>query len=77
MCVHEHFQAAVSVNRLHDELGNMTRFTAEVEVRCSDCDEPFVFEGLPAGLLLDQPTVDMMGTQLRCPIRPLTEGIDL
>jgi hypothetical protein len=68
-CAHEQFAAAVNVHRLLDS----GKFMAEVNVRCVDCDEPFRFIGLPAGINFEHPTVSIDGLTLHAPIEPEVE----
>lgn len=44
-CRHEEFDVEAVVNRMEDT----GRFSLGVKVRCSQCQEPFRFLGLPAG----------------------------
>ena len=68
-CSHEHFEAQVTVNRLEDT----DRFAADVTVKCIDCDTPFCFLGLPAGLNLDGAAVSVDRTEARLAIAPFDE----
>jgi len=68
-CPHEQFLAVVHVARLLDS----GKFVAEVRVRCVNCEEPFRFIGLPAGLRFDGPTVSIDGLVLHAPIEPEIE----
>lgn len=45
----------------------------DIRVWCADCGEPFVFVGdqLPVGLSPAHPTVDVEGTTLAAPLRPI------
>ena len=70
-CDHENFVADVAVNRLTtDEGGPVTGYSADVRVRCLDCDEPFVFIGVPVGCTPRFPAASLTGDELRAPIRP-------
>lgn len=70
-CEHPDFVAVVDVNRLSDvEGGPISAFSADVRVRCAECDEPFVFIGVPLGLSPMHPTGSLDGSALSCPIRP-------
>lgn len=70
-CKHESFAARVEVNRLGDGPGTPIRtFLAEITVRCSQCDLPFHFVGLDAGLSFTKPTVNFGATTLNAPIAP-------
>jgi hypothetical protein len=65
-CAHEQFQANVKVARLEDT----GKFMAEITVRCTQCDEPFRFLGVPAGLSFDRPTASIDDLELHAPIEP-------
>lgn len=76
-CPHENFHAHVDVNRLSSEEGGpITAYSAEVRLRCMDCDEQFRFIGCPAGLLPDRPAVSVDESELRIPIRPASSDPD-
>lgn len=76
-CQHESFNVSVQVARLTaGEGGPVAGFTAEVRVRCRDCYEPFVFMGLPSGLLPNEPAVSVDMQEARMPIRPLYASDD-
>jgi len=65
-CPHEDFAAVVEVNRLTKvEGGPVTGYSAEITVRCADCDEPFRWIGCPAGLSPRQPMVSPDEATLR------------
>ena len=68
-CAHENFKADVKVARLLDS----GKFMAEIRVVCLDCDEPFRFVGVQAGLRFDGPAVSIDGLELRAPIEPELE----
>jgi hypothetical protein len=72
MCDHENFISNVEVNRLQrsDEDSTIVGFSADIRIRCVACDEPFVFHGVPIGLLSDRPCISVDGTELRAPLRP-------
>jgi len=70
-CEHQNFFSEVGVHRLTDtEGGPVTRYVADIKIRCTDCHQPFSFKGLVCGALLDRPTVSLDGTELRAPIEP-------
>lgn len=58
-CPHEVFDAVVDVNRLQPS----GRFCANVRIKCRQCNEPFRFLGLPAGLDLNGASVSVDGTE--------------
>lgn len=76
-CPHENFEATVGVHRLTDgDDGPVTGYTAEIRVRCLDCDEPFRWIGVPAGLSPREPRVSVDETELRAPLRPASSDPD-
>lgn len=76
-CPHEDFEAHVDVNRLTaEEGGPVTGYNADVQISCIDCDEPFRFIGVPAGLLADRPTCGVDERELHAPIRPASSDPD-
>jgi hypothetical protein len=76
-CPHENFVVVAKVNRLTEtEGGPVKAYTADIRVRCDQCDEPFRWIGLYAGLLADRPTVSVDETELRAPIRPASSDPD-
>lgn len=66
-CQHENFRAEVDVNRLLDA----GAFIADVRIRCSECDLPFEFIGVSAGLKGDKPMCSVSAQEIHLPIRPL------
>jgi len=65
-CVHQQFKANVAVNRFEDT----GRFLAEITVVCVDCELPFRFMGVPAGLGWERPSCSIEGLTLNAPIEP-------
>jgi hypothetical protein len=63
-CKHEDFNASVKVFRLTDS----GRFSADITIRCAQCDMPFRFLGLPAGVDLNGAAVSADGTEARLAI---------
>jgi hypothetical protein len=63
---HKDFAAIVAVARLLDT----GRFSAEIRVKCVECDEPFRFLGVGAGLSPYVPLTSLDGLELRAPIEP-------
>lgn len=51
-------------------------YSADIRVRCAQCDEPFRWIGAPAGLLPTQPCVSIDETELRAPLRPASADPD-
>lgn len=69
-CPHENFRANVAVNRLEDTKA----FSADVTIQCADCNERFVFVGLPGGSHPNVATSSVFGHEARLPIRPASEA---
>jgi hypothetical protein len=65
-CPHENFEAWVKVGRMLDS----GKFMAEITVSCTECDEPFRFVGVEAGLNFERPMVSIDGLELHAPIEP-------
>lgn len=71
-CKHENFHAHVEVNRIED----IGRFTADIRIRCRECDLPFEFVGVgECGSSYEFPTVDPSAQELRVPIKP--KGLEI
>lgn len=70
-CQHEIFDAQVTVNRLEDT----GRFNADVRIVCQQCNTPFRFIGLPAGLDLNGAAVSIDGCEARLAIAPKGEVV--
>ena len=79
-CPHEAFEAFVEVNRVladgADPDAAPTAFVAEVAVRCAQCEEPFRWVGVPAGLSGANPTCATDGLILNAPLRPASSDPD-
>jgi len=76
-CPHEDFVACVEVNRLTSvEDGPVAGYSAEMTIRCAQCDEPFRFVGCVAGMSPRQPMVSPDEATLRAPIRPASSDPD-
>ena len=73
-CGHRAFEVNADVIRLTAEEDHVEAigFTMEVTARCRECDEPFVFMGLPSGSLANEPTVSVNGQEARLPFRPVS-----
>jgi len=70
-CEHKDFEAVVAVNRLSEvEGGPAVAFSADIRVNCADCDEPFRWSGLEAGLSHTKPTCSIDEQVLVAPLRP-------
>ena len=71
-CQHEVFECACDIQRLTaTEGGPVTHYSAEIKIRCVQCETLFEFVGLPLGTSPYRPTVSMDGFELRAPITPM------
>lgn len=78
-CPHETFKADVAVDRIgtaETPDGMPKAYVADIKVSCVDCDEPFRWVGVPAGLSFGQPMVSVDETELRAPLRPASSDPD-
>jgi hypothetical protein len=77
-CYHPELHVDVAFGRIgEDDPGNPTpgmptSFVLEIKARCLACDEPFVFDGVPAGLSFSAPAVSLDSRELRAPVRPVS-----
>jgi len=70
-CEHHNFAGKVSVYRLtRGDDGPVTGYTADVTIRCADCNLPFRFLGMQAGSHPSEPRVSVDGQELRAPLEP-------
>jgi len=68
---HEKFESKVTIFRLTDgDPMHITGYSAEVQVKCTQCDLPFRFVGCQAGWAFADPRVSVDALQLRIPIEP-------
>lgn len=70
MCEHKDFEANVAINRLEDT----GQFAADVRIRCTECNLPFQFIGLPCGLNAEGAAVSADATEARLAIVPYDEA---
>lgn len=76
-CKHLNFETQTRVARLTDgDDGPVTGYSAEIRIRCVDCQHPFEFIGVPGGYSPGQPMVNFDGTELRAPIRPSSDPVE-
>ncbi|MFF2522276.1 hypothetical protein [Streptomyces liangshanensis] len=77
-CPHLEFAAYVAVNRLtaSDDDPTVVGYSAEVTVRCADCDEPFRWTGLSAGLSPGRPMCSVDEKTMSAPLRPASADPD-
>jgi len=74
-CLHKNFAANVDVNRIQNDDGCVTRFNADIRVKCEDCGCEFVFLGLAPGLDLDGACVSVDAVTARLAIAPKGETL--
>lgn len=77
-CKHLNFETESKVGRLFEE-GKpdvITGYRLDLVVRCKDCGLPFEFIGLPGGYHFNAPTVNIDGTELRCPMKLSTDPVE-
>ncbi len=74
-CEHMNFLVNASIGRLSVvEGGPITHYSADIQVKCSECGQPLEFVGLPLGTSAYRPTVSIDGLELRAPmVLPGTE----
>lgn len=77
-CPHENFDAYVDVARRtkSDTDPTVVGYTAEIRVTCRDCQEPFRWTGLQAGLSSARPMCSVDETELLAPLRPASADPD-
>lgn len=77
-CPHENFTANVAVNRIlrSDDDPTVAGYSADITVNCADCDEPFRWTGLRAGLSPRQPMCSVDETVMCAPLRPASADPD-
>jgi hypothetical protein len=67
-CNHDHFQIECTVDRIEDV--DPITFYANIRIRCTECETPFHFIGLPYGLAPTEPRLEVGGLECRMPIGP-------
>ena len=76
-CEHPDFGADVAVNRLTaTDGGPVTGYSADVNVWCVACGEPFRWIGVRAGLSGGFPTCSVDESTLSAPLRPASSDPD-
>lgn len=65
-CKHTDHHVDVDVSYMEDS----GHWIASFKLRCSQCNEPYRFLGLPAGMSFTHPTVSITGTELHVPMEP-------
>ncbi len=75
-CEHEAFFVNTNIARMPAvEGGPIVRFQANVTIVCDQCQTPFRFIGLPAGVDLNGAAVSIDGCEARLAIAPKGEVI--
>jgi hypothetical protein len=69
-CHHEAFESAVKVNRLLDSAGTVIGYSADIQIRCSQCNQPFYWIA-PIGASPGEPMMSADGIELRAPLTPV------
>jgi hypothetical protein len=77
-CRHENFAVHAVVNRLtrSDDDPAVIGYFADIRVWCEDCQEPFRWNGMPAGISPAHPTCSVDETELHAPLRPASADPD-
>lgn len=77
ICQHMNFAVHANVGRLlrSEEDTTIVGFTMDVTVKCTDCDKPFEFVGLPMGSSPYRPMCSVDGIEARMPIKPVGEAM--
>jgi hypothetical protein len=76
-CPHDEFDAMVGFARQTDgEGGPLVAVQVEMKVWCKQCNEPWRFRGLEAGMDPRWPMCSPDETELRAPIRPASSDPD-
>lgn len=65
-CQHVNFTVFADINRIVDK----GAFLAEIRIVCRDCNLPFEFVGVDAGLMFNRPMASPDAQELRAPVRP-------
>lgn len=78
-CEHIDFRVVAEVNRITDganEGAAVLGFSMDLRVWCANCEEPFRFNGVQAGLSPAEPRCSPDETELHVPIRPASADPD-
>lgn len=76
-CPHEDFDADVDINRLTGDDGvTVISYSADIRVRCTACDEPFRWVGVPAGMSPARPMCSADEMELHAPLRSASSDPD-
>lgn len=72
-CKHEQFSGTLDCNRItRSDSPNAVPylFNACVRIQCAKCGGDFMFTGLPWGILLTEPCLNVAGTEATLPMKP-------
>lgn len=74
-CKHENFHAQANIARCtrSEDDPTIVAYYCDLTVRCTQCEKPFEFIGLPMGLSPGQPCCSVDGQEARIPIKPVGE----
>lgn len=77
-CPHMNFAVNVDIQRLtrSDHDPTVVSYFADITVQCEDCEEPFRWNGVRAGLSPSRPMCSVDETELRAPLRPASADPD-
>lgn len=78
-CIHENFQVIANIARCtrSDEDPTVVAYYCELTVKCTTCETPFEFIGLPMGMSPGQPRCSVDGREARMPIKPVGEEMPI
>lgn len=74
-CLHPRFGVRTSVQKVQrgENAARPKGWILAVQVHCEQCEEEFVFVGMPPGVRLDQPAVSDDGGEAHLPIVPVSK----
>jgi hypothetical protein len=70
ICKHEHFAILIDIAKVVMPPDGHIQHMADLRLICTDCREPFHWQGVPMGASLDRPAVSIDGLELRIPVGP-------
>jgi hypothetical protein len=79
MCEHHNFVAMADIARCtrSEDDPTVVAYYCELKIRCTDCNTPFEFIGIPMGLSPGQPRCSVNAQEARIPIKPVGETMPL
>ena len=75
-CPHLNLAVEAHVTRLQENLdpeSKIAGYAVDLTIKCTDCNEPFCWLGLPVGCSAVQPKVSFDRLELRAPITPSSQ----